>query len=69
MGLNRSTKPLYENACHEGTHSFPGILAAARRQDLDGQTVQDNVEVEREQRTKFRHRAGDESNLVPIPQF
>lgn len=47
MGLNRATEPLYEYACHEGNHSFPGILAGARRQEFDGQTVQDNVEVER----------------------
>jgi len=47
MGLNRSTEPLCEYACHEGNHSFPGILAGARRQELDGQTVQDNVDGER----------------------
>lgn len=46
MGLNRSTESLCEYACHEGDHSFPGILAGARRQILDGQTVQDNVDAE-----------------------
>jgi CspA family cold shock protein len=38
---------LLEYACHEGNHSFSDILAGTRRQELDGQTVQDNVEVER----------------------
>ncbi|PCJ27308.1 MAG: hypothetical protein COA96_03740 [SAR86 cluster bacterium] len=47
MSLNRSAEPLYEYACHEGNHSFPGILAGARRQEIDGQIVEDNVEVER----------------------
>lgn len=47
MSLNRSDEPLYEYACHEGNHSFPGILAGARRLEADGETVGDNVEVER----------------------
>ncbi len=46
MSLNRSTEPLYEYACHEGNHSFPGILAGARRAELEGQTVEENNEVE-----------------------
>lgn len=46
MSLNRSTEPLYEYACHEGNHSFPGILAGARRQEMEGETVDDNNEVE-----------------------
>ncbi len=46
MSLNQSAEPLYEYACHEGNHSFPGILAGARRQELEGTTVQENNEVE-----------------------
>lgn len=46
MSFNRSQEPLYEYACHEGNHSFPGILAGARRQEADGEAVEDNNEVE-----------------------
>ncbi len=47
MSLNRSAEPLYEYACHEGNHSFPGILAGARRLEADGEKVGENLEVER----------------------
>lgn len=47
MSLNRSPEPLYEYACHEGNHSFPGILAGARRLEADGEVVDSNNEVER----------------------
>lgn len=47
MSFNTSSEPLYEYACHEGNHSFPGILAGARRQEFEGETVEDNNEVER----------------------
>lgn len=46
MSFNQSQEPLYEYACHEGNHSFPGILAGARRQEMDGGTVDNNNEVE-----------------------
>lgn len=47
IGFNRSAEPLYEYACHEGNHSFSGILAGARRQEMEGGVVEDNNEVER----------------------
>ncbi len=47
MSLNASSEPLYEYACHEGNHSFPGILAGARRLEVDGFVVDDNYDVER----------------------
>lgn len=36
MVFNKSDKPAYEYACHEGNHSLPGILAGARRHDALG---------------------------------
>ncbi len=37
MQLNRLAEGeyLYESACHEGNYSLPGILAGARRQEMD----------------------------------
>lgn len=46
LGFYESPEPLYEYACHEGNHAFPGILGGARRQELDGMEVEDNNEVE-----------------------
>ncbi|MFM1897428.1 MAG: hypothetical protein RLZZ385_2502 [Pseudomonadota bacterium] len=36
MSLNHSDEMLYEYACHEGNYGLIGILAGARRQELDG---------------------------------
>ena len=36
MVFNRSAKPAYEYACHEGNHALPGILAGARLNDAQG---------------------------------
>ena len=36
MVFNRSPKPAYEYACHEGNHALPGILAGARLNDTQG---------------------------------
>lgn len=36
MVFNRSPKPAYEYACHEGNHALPGILAGARLNDAKG---------------------------------
>jgi hypothetical protein len=36
MVFNRSPKPAYEYACHEGNHALPGILAGARLNDKQG---------------------------------
>jgi hypothetical protein len=36
MVFNRSPKPAYEYACHEGNHALPGILAGARLNDSAG---------------------------------
>lgn len=47
LGYYESPEPLYEYACHEGNHAFPGILGGARRQEMDGLTVEENNEVER----------------------
>ncbi len=38
MVFNRSPKPAYEYACHEGNHALPGILAGARVNDTLGLT-------------------------------
>lgn len=46
MSWNASAEPLYEYACHEGNHSFPGILAGARRLEMDGVVVDDNYDIE-----------------------
>ncbi len=32
----RTGEGLYEYACHEGNHALPGILAGARRLEVDG---------------------------------
>jgi hypothetical protein len=31
--LHRSSKPVYEYACHEGNYSLAGILAGARAEE------------------------------------
>lgn len=38
LALNRKPpdEVIYEYACHEGNYAFPGIMAGARRQELDG---------------------------------
>ena len=36
MPMNSSAEPLYEYACHEGNYAMPGILAGARRAEVDG---------------------------------
>jgi len=33
IGLHRSSKPVYEYACHEGNYSLTGILAGARAEE------------------------------------
>lgn len=35
MSLNASENKLYEYACHEGNYGLPGILAGARRAEMD----------------------------------
>lgn len=47
MSMNASSEPLYEYACHEGNHSFPGILAGARRLEADGLVVDGDYDAER----------------------
>jgi hypothetical protein len=38
MGLNHSSEPLYEYACHEGNYALHGILAGARELESKGIT-------------------------------
>jgi len=46
MAFNASAEPSYEYACHEGNHAMYGILAGAREQERDGQTVAANADEE-----------------------
>ncbi len=34
-------EPIFEYACHEGNYSLPGILAGARRQEMDEEQISD----------------------------
>ena len=36
LPMNKTDEQVYEYACHEGNYALPGILAGARRADLDG---------------------------------
>lgn len=36
LPMNRNGEQMYEYACHEGNYALPGILAGARRAELDG---------------------------------
>ena len=33
--MNAVEDKIYEYACHEGNYAMPGILAGARRQEMD----------------------------------
>jgi len=35
--LNKTDEDFFEYACHEGNYALPGILAGARRAEVDGQ--------------------------------
>ncbi len=35
VAFNKSEKPLYEYACHEGNYALPGILAGTRKKEKD----------------------------------
>jgi hypothetical protein len=37
LPMNATTDHVYEYACHEGNYALPGILAGARRADVEGQ--------------------------------
>jgi hypothetical protein len=36
LPMNKTDESVYEYACHEGNYALPGILAGARRAELDG---------------------------------
>lgn len=36
LPMNKSAETVYEYACHEGNYALPGILAGARRAEVDG---------------------------------
>jgi len=36
LPMNRTEEQVFEYACHEGNYALPGILAGARRADVDG---------------------------------
>jgi hypothetical protein len=36
LPMNRTDEKLFEYACHEGNYALPGILAGARRAEVEG---------------------------------
>lgn len=39
MAFHRSTKPMYEYACHEGNYSLPAILAGGQKAEADARAA------------------------------